>query len=482
MAFNEKEKAIIDFGLKNGKSKQEVEQAIQKFRYGSVEPVKAPMTSAQKLGSFAKGFGKGALESTIETAGLLQKGGQAIIAGIDPTRNFQQVQAETGVPSLKSEQLDQIRELLKSENTAEKAGKISEFVAELIFPVGKAKEVQPLLRKGGEILDTGVEKGKQIVQKGQDVVGDVKTKAMEGVEKLVAEPIQKQYETTLKRTTTQKFDEYANIAQKATTDFKNPTPLEAAGKKAQDALDTIQRKLSTIGQEKGGVLSHAAVGNKKVGNIVVKFRQNLQRYLGNKTVVEGDTKLFNDITNEATKLGDNPSAKDVDKFIDFVQDRIYTGSRDLTVPITDEASGALRKITGELNEALKNQLPDSYRGLNDKYARIVEIRNELNLKLGKEGEKGGALMKRVFSPSDANTKALFEEVKTLTGIDLVDEATLARFMMEVAGDTRQASMLQQLNLPSPTKTGIINWLAERFTKSFNTPEEKLRRARELIGQ
>lgn len=198
--------------------------------------------------------------------------------------------------------------------------------------------------------------------------------------------------------------------------------------------------------------------------------------------MEGDTKLFNDIATEATKLGDNPTAKQVDNFIDFVQDRIYTGGRDLTVPITDEATGVLRQMTGQLNEALKTQLPESYRGLNSKYADMVGIRNELNTKLGREGEKGGALMKRVFSPSDANTKKLFEDVKALTGVDLVDEATLARFMMEVAGDTRQASMLQQLDLPSPTKAGILNWLAERFAKSFNTPEEKLRRARELIGQ
>lgn len=332
----------------------------------------------------------------------------------------------------------------------------------------------------GGIVRGAVGGVKQVVKGGQELLGKSKQGLGVKIEKFVAEPIQKQYETTLQRTTLQKFDEYANVAKKAAQDFKEQTPLQLAGQKAQSALDTIQRKLKAIGEQKNGVLNQAVVGNKNVGNIVVKFRQNLQRYLGNKTAVEGDTKLLNDISNEAAKLGGNPTAKQVDKFIDFIQDRIYTSGRDLTVPVTDSATGALRQMTGQLNESLKTQLPNSYRGLNQKYADMVGVRNELNIKLGKAGEQGGSLMKRVFSPSDANTKKLFEKVKILTGVDLVDEATLARLMMEIAGDSRQASILQQLDIPQLTSTSILGRAWKEIVKRYNTPEMRLKRARELL--
>lgn len=300
-----------------------------------------------------------------------------------------------------------------------------------------------------------------------------------GVGKLVGKPIPVPVQNVLKETPRAQFDEYATIAKKASENYKNPTPLEHAGERAQTALDTIQRKLDNIGKQKSSVLSRAQVGDKPVGNIAVKFRQNLQNYLGTKTAVEGDTKLINDISNEAKKLGPNPSATSVDKFIDFVQDRIYTGNKDLTVPVTDSTTAALRKFTGQLNNDLKAKLPSSYSTLNDQYSTMVDTRNELNSKLGKEGEKGGALMKRVFSPSDANTKKLFADVKDLTGVDLINEATLARYVMETTGDSRQSSMLQQLNLPAPTKTGVLNWAWDKATSFANTPDAQLERAREL---
>ena len=55
-------------------------------------------------------------------------------------------------------------------------------------------------------------------------------------------------------------------------------------------------------------------------------------------------------------------------------------------------------------------------------------------------------MKRVFSPTDGGTKALFREIKRITGIDLNEEATLAKFAMEKSGDARQANLLEQLEL------------------------------------
>lgn len=372
---------------------------------------------------------------------------------------------------------------------------VQKFVEKFPDAAKALEEVLGTTQAGGEIagdilgaqgLKTGVSKTAQVTS---DIVGN----SIESASKLagqslsqakswVQQPLKASVETVLKETPTQKFDDYVTLAKKATENNKNTTPLEFAGTKAQEALDQIQRKLSTIGQNKSSVLD-ASVGRKPMGNIVVKFRQDLQNALKGKTSVEGNTKVYKDILTEAEKLGPNPSAIQVDKFIDFAQDRIYSAKRDLTVPVTDDVEAILRPIVGKLNESLKAQLPDSYRNLNSRYAELVQTRNELNTKLGAEGEKGGALMKRVFSPSDANTKKLFADVLDETGIDLVNEATLARYIMDVLGDARQKSMLEQLNLQAtkPTAGSLTTRLIDYLVESANTPEELLNRARALTS-
>jgi len=214
--------------------------------------------------------------------------------------------------------------------------------------------------------------------------------------------------------------------------------------------------------------------------MVRTFGQRLQSFKNSRTATEGDTKLIRDIEAEYRKLGNTPSAGQVDRFIDFVQSKVYTAGRDLSIPVTDEATAALRSIAGEMNEALKSQLGEKYAKINSEYSRYINIRNELNTKLGKDGERGGALMKRVFSPSDNNTKQLFAEIQKETGIDLVNEATLARYVMDVMGDARQKSMLEQLQLlnTSPTPSGILGKVVDYFMDHFNSPEEIIKRARE----
>lgn len=327
-------------------------------------------------------------------------------------------------------------------------------------------------------VDTAVTSAKDMATAVTDKIPSIPNPKT-AIENLMANPIPEQVKSALGESSAPTFDKYAQIAKNATASYKNQTPLEYAGTRAQEALDTIQRKLDNIGSTKSDVLNSAGVGDKPVGNMVTKFRQNLNSYLSGKTAIEGDTKMVNDISSQAQALGANPTASQVDKFIDFAQDRIYSGRKDLTVPVTDSTTAALRKFTGELNTSLKAKLPDSYSTLNSKYSDLVQTRNELNTKLGAEGEKGGALMKRVFSPSDANTKQLFADVKKSTGIDLVNESTIARYVMETVGDSRQASMLQQLQLPKMSPEGILQWARDFVGKKINSPDAMLNRAKKL---
>lgn len=345
-----------------------------------------------------------------------------------------------------------------------------------------AKPVAKVVAKVGEKALEGVEAGLGAVGTGARAVVGTPKKALSATKSWVQTPIKANVETVLKETPTEKFDQYVEIAKRATQNNKNQTPLEFAGSKAQEALNKIQIQLARTGDEKGEFLKIQGIDPYK-GKGLTKFKQGIQSFRNSKTAVEGDSKLMRDVIAEANKLGETPSVGQVDKFVDFVQDRIYTGGRDLTVPVTNETTAALRKLTGELNSDLKKQLPGTYSELNSEYARLIDIRNELNAKLGAEGEKGGALMKRVFSPSDANTKKLFAEVLDETGIDLVNEATLARYMMDVLGDARQKSMLEQLNISAskPTAGSVTTRLLDYLVDKANSPEEVIRRARSLTS-
>ncbi len=334
--------------------------------------------------------------------------------------------------------------------------------------------------KGG-VVDTVTGTKNAVTGTAQGVKNTVTSgvnKVASKAENLIAEPRKLSVENVLKETPTAKFDTFAAIAKKATENNKNMTPLEYVGTRAQDALGQIQRKLSTIGRNKTSIINSSA-GRTPVGNIVVKFRQDLTNALKSKTSVEGDSRLLRVIDSEATKLGANPSAAQVDKFIDFVQDSVYAARRDLTVPVTDGVTAMVKNTTGKLNESLKVKLPESYRTLNQQYRDLVDTRNELNIKLGPQGEKGGALMKRVFSPSDANTKKLFADIFKETGIDLTNEATLAKYVMETVGDARQMSMLEQLGITTqkPTPSGMIMTGLNKVIDMANSPEAQLGRAR-----
>ena len=85
-------------------------------------------------------------------------------------------------------------------------------------------------------------------------------------------------------------------------------------------------------------------------------------------------------------------------------------------------------------------------------------------------------MKRFFSPSDANTKLLFEDIKNQTGIDLAKDVTLAKFVMDSVGDIRQQSLLEKIPL---SKQGMIDRILQSvWEKIKSSPIEKVERIME----
>ena len=126
-----------------------------------------------KMQDFSEGFVKGGLQSAIGTSRLLQTAGQGVLAAADPTKTFADIKQETGFKSLQGEQAQQIDEILKSENTAEKAGKLTAFLAEIMIPTGAAKKGVDLAEAGLSKTAQGIDVAKDAVSKGLETTKDV---------------------------------------------------------------------------------------------------------------------------------------------------------------------------------------------------------------------------------------------------------------------------------------------------------------------
>jgi hypothetical protein len=261
-------------------------------------------------------------------------------------------------------------------------------------------------------------------------------------------------------------------AQKAVQDYSQETPLELAGREAENALRILDDKLAKHGQLKSQALDK--VGKIKLTKISevrnmlrdglikrtgtgISAKGDLVRITGRQsTIPDADISLIKTVESRLRELGSSPTLREVDDTIDYIQAELYKRQGVGAVPVDSKVVGLLKQVTGELNSRVKKIAGTSYRNANSKYAYFIDTREKLNKALGIDATKGGSLMKRVFSPTDGGTKKLFAEIKKLTGIDLTEEATLARFAMEKVGDSRQANLLEQLQLLKPQDSlGLI---------------------------
>ena len=153
MAFNTKELEIIKWGLDNGKSKQEVEQAITNFRTGYVPP--KPEVKEPQQGSISKAF-QGGLEQTKQgysqakeaknplelLEGSIKMGAGVINTALSPTAPVMKpVEKVVEKVSDKISDIPAVQEFAQSK-AGEIASRITEDVANLNTIVGAVAGVK----------------------------------------------------------------------------------------------------------------------------------------------------------------------------------------------------------------------------------------------------------------------------------------------------------------------------------------------------
>jgi len=287
--------------------------------------------------------------------------------------------------------------------------------------------------------------------------------------------IDPKYETVLRsQSDPDKVMEYFDQAERAAVDSSVPMATTIASRRAVDAFDAIKNGASEAGKLKSdllGKIDTVKVQGNIPGNAIDNLKNtvnerygisidkngNIQQSGGRVISVDNKSQaLISDYVTELRKLGQNPTARQLDDFVDRVQRQLYKQSSPNLLEVADEPVTAyLKQLTGEINSQLKTNvdaaltakgLPADYGKLNQQYTDLLDINNRLNKRLGTEGDKGASLMKSLFSPQTGeSTRRLFQEIKDTTSIDLFEEATLARFVMESVGDTRSKSLLQEID-------------------------------------
>lgn len=271
-----------------------------------------------------------------------------------------------------------------------------------------------------------------------------------------------------------KLDWYLKKAEQSVRDPSKSSALELASRKAEVAVEKIQKKIKKWGEEKR--IATEAVKDVKIEGVTElrkKMLDTIRERTGTGITKEGnvvpikgrtsvisdpnDMKILTQVDSKLKELMVDSSFKKVDDTIDFLQDMLYKRKQPGLVPVNSRVEGVVKQIVGELNGKLRSAGGGTYRKANQKLSKFIQMRGDLNKMFGLHNTKGGAIMKRIFSPSDAGTKRIFKNVQKATKVDLIEEAVLAKFAMETVGDPRHLSLLQEIG----TITGKID-------KSFTT--------------
>lgn len=342
--------------------------------------------------------------------------------------------------------------------------------------VGEAGELSALTRvggaisKAGELVDPlkavgeGIGAVKSGIGKGATAVGDALTPIDEGVVNTlkpqnVNPEMSLAEQATMKQKNLTDLNKYMDQAKKSVSNYSEDNALKIASQKAEEAVSQMDKQLKLYGKTKDMALQRIASKPVDISGLQDSFASIVEQRTGAKFTQKGvittprgqfstitsatDKGLLTDTYSILKKLGDNPTALRTDRAVDALQARLDYASKNLYEPVNSQVEGMVKDTVKELNKRVQS-LDSNYRLANKGYSDTIQTRNELNKALGLHANKGASLLKRVFSLTDGGTKALFDQVKTKTGIDLIREATLAKFAMESVGDYRQANLLEQL--------------------------------------
>lgn len=329
--------------------------------------------------------------------------------------------------------------------------------------------------KGTKVAETGIKTTGKVISEVVDTASDVvKNTAKsvvpatkDGFINFVTPNIDESVKIILKTTPTDKFDEVVKIAEQS-VDPTKPSTYEYVAKSMSDATKQIDSQVKSLAQQKNTIINKAKIGltdfQKETGKTILEINRGLKESELGKSFIDR-------LKQVKTKI-------DADKAIDDLQDVLYKGNKDMTIPIGSAEDKLLKGVLGKYNGILKESLPSSYGKINTEISNRLKALNILNRSLGEvvdgTATRGAGLVKQFFSPAGTKTKKLFEYIKQTTGTDLAQDVVLAKYVGEAFGDIKIKSLLE--GVPT-TKTGAIDKVID-FTLEKTGASGSLRNAKQ----
>lgn len=435
--------------IESGQMNTELEQA------GLNQYVTAPVKSG--LLETAKGVAKGVIDTTLDTPRLAESAGKMILGGV--SKGIEKVTGNQVPQSMQIQEesaLAPVDKALEPSNPDQATGKTVGTIATVLSPLGLAAGTKAV--KVGKLgldtlkstLESALPKNPKIAQKAVDFIS--------------ADP-DKKVATILQRTSPEEISNFAKLAEKASTDGEAPTPFEITGEKLANTTKVLQEKLNQIGKAKSDIIQPMREGLESFKKETTPLIEKLNSLKNSFTEVDkGNSAIVDAVIKDAKTVS---TKMDADKFVDKLQDAIYTGNTNQTIARGSALDKQLRGIIGEYNSSLKKSLPDAYGELNNQYSKLIDNLDVINRSLGEVVDgvpvRGASLIKQYFSPSGSKAKEIFEFIKKETNgeVDLAKDATLSKFTMELFDDPRARSLLQGIGDIPTTIPGIVKKVAEK---------------------
>lgn len=271
--------------------------------------------------SFATGVGKGLLGEAVGTARLLQRGGQQVLGALDPTRTVAETIRETGFESLKGEQAQQIDELLKGANTAEKAGKLAAFVSTLFFPVGKAKEVKVGVQKGKEFVG---ELGERRATRKATEVAEIETEELNKIQDIISPKITSKESQRIIDESRVKRGAIGGLIEKL---FGSRADIVTQSNQVKQASNTIQRRIKKASELDDFALNDAM--KKEVTKIATELKPDMQGIFISPNLTTKALSTWNKLKAKQAKIpefeafaGSKRVQKNFEEFLNEVKTRV----------------------------------------------------------------------------------------------------------------------------------------------------------------
>jgi hypothetical protein len=254
-----------------------------------------------------------------------------------------------------------------------------------------------------------------------------------------------------------------DAAKARATDIRATSPLTLAANKLDEAATSINEQTSAAGEAVGeakNALGATPIDNNAVSTIATDFKTRaLDQYGINLEPDEDGTIQANPApgrTPPITTADANRIAQAYQRIVGLTDTTARNAADvikylDNSINYARGANGGFDPLESLLYSARKpldDAVRDAAPGLaeaNDAFSTLKQLQTEVKNMAGGQQQRGELLMRRIFSgDKSGEVQNLFDKIKAVTGIDLINQAVLARFAIDTVGDSSQESLLTQM--------------------------------------